>query len=40
MVAVAVGDDGAIHRPRRVDEEAARLAIEPAGHGLKPVLRV
>jgi hypothetical protein len=40
MVAVAMGDDGAIHRPRRVDEEPARLAIKPAGHGLQPVLGV
>jgi hypothetical protein len=40
MVAVAVGDDGAIHRPRGVDEEPAGLAIEPAGNGLQPVLGV
>ena len=28
MVGMAMGDHGAVHRPRRVDEEAAGLAIE------------
>ena len=38
VIAMAVGDDGAIDRARRVDEEAARLAKEPAVGRIEPLV--
>ena len=36
VVAMAVRDDGAIDRARRIDEESAGLAIEPAVGRIQP----
>ncbi len=38
VVGMAVGDDGARHRPHRVDVEIARRAVEPLGTGGEHIL--
>ena len=39
VIGMAVGDDGAVDHPRRIDEEAARLAPQPARDRDEPVGR-